>query len=93
MCVYDYHNKRTYGRSCTKCATLELVLLGSVTSEAHLDVELGEVGLSSGFVNGELLVVPARGYTGSKGPHKVQKDTKHVNTLHMHKGVMCTAWR
>ena len=83
----------TYVHSCTKCATLELVLLGSVTSGAHLDVELGEVGLSSGFVNGELLVVPARGYRESKGPHKVQKDTKHVNTLHMHKGVMCTAWR
>ena len=46
--------------SCTKCATLELMLLGSVSSGAHLDVELSQVGLSSGFVNGELLVVPAK---------------------------------
>jgi len=52
------------------------------TSGAHLDVELSQVGLSSGLVNGELLVVPAYTqehiYTVCMYTHIAENTYKHT---------------
>ena len=59
----------------------------TVTSAAHLDVELSQVGLSSSLVNGELLVVPAHTQehtnTVCKYTHIAESTYKHT-FKHMH---------